>query len=291
LRAGINRFSVGAQTFNDGLLTMCGRKHSAADTRATLKLLEGRNYSFDLLFALPGQTSENLQRDLDEVLRLSPPHLSAYCLTVPESHPMSKGRPPENEQIGMFEMIETSLASIGLNKYEISNFAKAGMESRHNSVYWRDENYWGIGLSSHSYRRDSGPNGMRFWNPKSLTEYARQVEHQGDDFEAVLPTDQYEKLATHEALTDFCHMFLRTMRGLPENALRQRFSPAIEALVQPHLLKLAESAWIQLEHGHWKLTREGQLISNKVFEELTFLAADLPSAGLTRSTGDTYCSL
>ena len=275
LRAGINRFSVGAQTFNDRLLTMCGRKHSAADTRTTLQLLSGLNYSFDLLFALPGQTSDDLQRDLDEVLRLSPPHLSAYCLTVPEGHPMSKVRPPENEQVTMFEQIETQLASIGLAKYEISNFAKPGMESRHNSVYWRDENYWGLGLSSHSYSRRAGPQGMRFWNPKALTAYAHQVESQGVGFDAILPADQFEKLQAHEALTDYCHMFLRTMQGLPEGALRQRFSPQVASLVQPHLERLLKGRWIALDHGHWRLTSSGQLVSNKVFEELTFLAPDL----------------
>ena len=116
MHAGFNRFSVGAQTFNDALLKMCGRRHSAADTRETLRLLRKfqLNYSFDLLFALPGQTLNDVKLDLDEVTSFAPPHLSAYCLTVPETHPMSLGRPPEDEQIEMFEAIETHLHLDGL---------------------------------------------------------------------------------------------------------------------------------------------------------------------------------
>lgn len=313
LSAGINRFSVGAQTFNDQLLTMCGRKHSAAETRTTLDLLKNYNYSFDLLFALPGQTLKDLSRDLEEVLQYRPPHLSAYCLTVPESHPMSIGRPPEREQIAMFAMIEREILKIGLKKYEISNFAKPGFESRHNGVYWRDQNYWGLGLSSHSYRRKSGTYGMRFWNPKSLKEYASQVNNEGESFESVLKDKsnaQFEKLAAHEALTDFCHMFLRTTAGMSENAVRQKFAnvPLAWPELEPRLQGLLQRELLMRVRGNWKLTREGQLLSNQVLEELTFLTADLtpnppsqpnrttlaatpPTTGLTRSIGDSYCAV
>ena len=128
--AGINRYSVGAQTFDDNLLKLCGRRHSADDTRATLELLRRHdlNYSFDLLFALPGQTEAGLARDLDEVVDFAPPHLSAYCLTVPEGHPMARGRAPEDDQARMFDLIERRLAAIDLRKYEISNFARPGFE-------------------------------------------------------------------------------------------------------------------------------------------------------------------
>lgn len=291
LEGGINRFSVGAQTFNDRLLEVCGRKHSAADTRATLELLKGRNYSFDLLFALPGQTEDGLERDLEEVARFAPPHLSAYCLTVPEGHPMAKGRPPEEEQVAMFDRIERALKEMGLLKYEISNFAKAGMESRHNGVYWRDESFWGLGLSSHSYQREAGAMGMRFWNPKSLNAYAAQVQKQGAGFAEVLPEDQWEKLETHEALTDFAHMFLRTMAGLPEDALRRKFGPSLTTLVRERLDRLTERGWLDTFEGGWRLSSEGQLLSNKVFEELTFLPNELGAARLTPPILNPYCAV
>jgi len=274
LDAGFNRFSVGAQTFNDRLLKSCGRKHSAADTHSTLKLLrEARvNYSFDLLFALPGQSLSEVEEDLAIVADYSPPHLSAYCLTVPEGHPMATGRAPEAEQVAMFDAIERRLKAAGLEKYEISNFAKPGFESRHNCVYWNDESYWGLGLSSHSYNRAAGPHGLRFWNPKSLAVYGEQCARGGTSFESLLPGDQWEKLQLHEAMTDFCHMHLRTMAGLPEDALQNKFPvPALSA-IQPRLEKLRERGWLDVHDNHWRLTSESQLISNKVFEELCFLA-------------------
>jgi oxygen-independent coproporphyrinogen-3 oxidase len=277
MRAGFNRFSVGAQSFNDALLKMCGRKHDANDTRETLRLLRkyDLNYSFDLLFALPGQTLADVQLDLEEVAKFAPPHLSAYCLTVPESHPMSLGRPPEDEQITMFDVIEAELRGIGLLKYEISNFAKPGSESRHNMAYWRDVNYWGIGLSSHSYARDLGPFGTRFWNPKGLPVYGAQTAIKGAGFRETLPEDQWESLAQHEALTDFSHMFLRTTRGLSEEALRKKFPPTVVAEVLSRLETLTDAGLLSAFSGGWCLSTRGQLISNQVFEQLTFLESEL----------------
>ena len=276
--AGVNRFSVGAQSFNDELLKTCGRRHTAADTRQTLKLLHGQNYSFDLLFALPGQTRADLERDLAEVAEFAPAHLSAYLLTIPSGHPMSFGRPPEEQQVEMFELIEEQLELQGLVKYEISNFARPGFESQHNSVYWRDESYWGLGLSSHSYDRDGGPFGMRFWNPKSLKTYADQCPLKGQSFKDVLPLDQLERLKQHEALTDFCHMHLRTLRGLPLDALHKKFGELVAQRVEKRLFALAVSGWLEKSDGFFRLTRSGQMLSNKVFEELTFLPRELESS-------------
>jgi oxygen-independent coproporphyrinogen-3 oxidase len=284
LAAGINRFSVGAQTFSDRLLQACGRRHSAEDTRETLRLLRRHNlsYSFDLLFALPGQSLEDLRVDLEEVLEFQPPHLSAYCLTLPEGHPMSRGRPPEGEQIDMFALIEDKLKGIGLDKYEISNFARSGFESRHNYVYWRDQSYWGIGLSSHSYQREFGSWGLRFWNPKSLAAYGKQVEFgEAADFPDLLPTDQYEVLKDFEALTDFAHIFLRTTQGLSYDSVRCKFPDALADSLQERLSELTREKLLHWDGTFWRLTPAGQLISNKVFEELTFLATDVAPFALT----------
>lgn len=290
---GVNRFSVGAQTFNDRLLKVCGRKHSAIDTHATLKLLARNNfnYSFDLLFALPGQTLEELREDLAIVADYAPPHLSAYCLTVPEGHPMSGGRAPENEQLEMFAEIEERLARVDLRKYEISNFAKPGFESRHNSVYWNDQSYWGLGLSSHSYDRDLGPFGTRFWNPKSLKIYDSQTQTLAESWQESLKEDQIESLALHESLTDFCHMHLRTMAGLPQDALRKKYPSAAAEAAISRLKRLGERQLVQCVSGVWQLTSQGQLISNKVFEELCFLASELRLETLTCAGPDSYCAV
>ncbi len=293
MRAGFNRFSVGAQTFNDRLLTSCGRKHSAADTHNTLRLLQKYqlNYSFDLLFALPSQSVAEVDADLAIVSEYAPPHLSAYCLTVPQGHPMSTGRAPEDEQITMFANIESALAQVGLAKYEISNFAKPGFESRHNSVYWNDQSYWGIGLSSHSYSRETGTFGQRLWNPKALSAYEKQAFLAGQSYAEVLPPDQRELLQRHEAVTDFAHMHLRTQWGLSEDALQKKFGPVVSKTVHSRLIKVADCGWLEKSGANWRLTRDGQLVSNKVFEELCFLPGELGPETLTPQGGDSYCAV
>jgi oxygen-independent coproporphyrinogen-3 oxidase len=276
LQHGINRFSVGAQTFSDPLLQLCGRKHSAADTRQTLRLFKDLrlNYSFDLLFALPGQTLEHVAADLTETLAFSPSHLSAYCLTVPDGHPMSLGRAPEDEQVAMFELIEQNLASAGILKYEISNFARPGFESRHNQAYWTNQDYWGLGLSSHSYLHK--PNwGRRFWNAKSFEQYESQLSLAIDD----LPTEQIEHLEEHEALTDFFHISLRTRAGLKFKEFETKFSQR-QDLLQPRIARLLARNWLEPTTQGVRLTKAGELVSNQVFAELTFLGPDLaPNRG------------
>lgn len=280
LRHGINRFSVGAQTFSESLLKMCGRRHSANDTRQTLELLRSRsvNYSFDLLFALPGQTESDLDQDLDEVLKYAPPHLSAYCLTVPEGHPMAHGRPEEDSQIAMFDMIERRLAQVSLLKYEISNFAQPGKESQHNLAYWTDRPYWGIGLSAHSYLPHLSDFGVRFWNPKDFAEYTEQSKVQsseGDFPEKFIGSCNLERLSLAESITDFCHMHLRILRGLSLPALRKKYGDAPYETVMARLPKLLKNGLIELAEEHVRLTGRGQLLSNQVFSELHFSNRDV----------------
>lgn len=280
-KAGVNRFSVGAQSFDDTLLRTCGRKHSAQDTRETLRILKSRNlnYSFDLLFALPNQSLSQLRADLEEVSSFEPPHLSAYCLTVPEGHPMSRGRPPEDEQIEMFHLIEKQLLAIGIEKYEISNFARPGFESRHNLVYWNDRSYWGIGVSAHSYDREAGPFGERFWNTKDIYKYGAQASAQ------TLSDDQRECLLEHEAMTDYCHMFLRTKAGLSTAALRNKFSEASAKLILDEIRRLIADGLLEPLNERVRLTERGELISNQVFERLTFLPSRTP---LTEIKSNSY---
>lgn len=282
--AGVNRFSVGAQTFNDSLLKLCGREHSAQQTRQTLDLLikNNCNFSFDLLFALPGQTLSQLAEDLEEVKSFRPPHLSAYCLTVPEGHPMSQGRPVEDAQIEMFRLIEDELKAIELNKYEISNFSQPEKESLHNLSYWRNQSYWGLGLSAHSYFPQQGPQGVRFWNPNQFESYRQQVEQisVGQPFDA-LPRSQVERLEVHESLTDICHMFLRTRDGLSESVLLSSFSSEICSLVFRRLESLKRRHLLDEHPGRWNLSKTGELLSNRVFSELTFLRQDLENTNLS----------
>lgn len=280
---GVNRFSVGAQTFDDRLLKSVHREHDADQTRQTLAMLSewGVNYSADLLFALPGQDFATLERDVAAMLDFRPPHISPYCLTVPEGHVLSKGRPLDEVQLSMFRHIDEKLRAAGYERYEISNYAQPGFHSRHNSLYWQDQPYWGLGLSAHSYLPD-GEWGTRFWNPPNIKVYEAQVRAAaGERWTAPyagLPGEQRESLAAHEALTDFCHTSLRTAGGLDRRRLEAKFGPVGWRLVAGPLARLAEEDLVRAEDGLFRLSPEGIFVSNAVFRELVFLPEEWSKA-------------
>ncbi|MEQ1877376.1 MAG: radical SAM family heme chaperone HemW [Bdellovibrionia bacterium] len=274
---GVNRFSVGAQSFDDGLLKKIGRKHSSKDTRATLELLHGAglNFTLDILFALPGQTRTMLLKDAEAALTYSPPHVSVYCLTLPDKHPLNDGRPEDIQQAEMFEDMEKILASGGLTRYEVSNYSKPGRESRHNRLYWSDDEYWGVGLSAHSYLKKSEW-GVRFWNSPGLKSYSDHIASTrlrgpATPFDG-LPENQVEILAINQAMTDYCHTHLRTLtRGVTERGLKDKFPPREASEIMRRLEKLHEKGLVDSSQGRWVLSRNGRLLADRVFEELTFL--------------------
>lgn len=272
LGLGFNRFSVGAQTFSNAQLKKVRREHTAEQTLETLTFLKsyGVNYSFDLLFALPGQTIEDLKSDLEKVLHFSPAHVSPYCLTVPDENPLSKGRPPDETQVEMFDLITQTLTASGYHQYEISNFAKPGFESRHNSLYWQDQEWWGIGLSSHSYSKQTKW-GVRYWNPRSIKDYEKQIQ-EGVALQSPLelPPAQFENLEKHQALTDFCHTSLRMSSGLNLDHLAQKFDVPTCQIVTPICDSLVKRKWLETTENGYRLTQGGIVLSNQVFLDLTF---------------------
>lgn len=280
LRSGVNRFSVGAQTFDDHLLKLVHREHNAQQTMETLDLLKsyGVNYSFDVLFALPQQTLDGLKKDLDVVARYMPPHVSPYCLTVPENHVLAPKMPHEDRQVEMFEFISSRLVELGYSRYEISNFCLPGFESRHNGLYWSDDEYLGLGLSSHSYLRQEKW-GVRFWNPRSINDYALLIEKQVHGLnERSYFLEHSEVLEVHQSLTDFCHISLRTLKGLSSSKLQEKFGAALAKTVHQQLEELATRGWVAATAEGWALTNDGVLLSNQVFAALTFLKGELPDS-------------
>lgn len=283
LEAGINRFSVGAQSFNNRLLKSLGREHDVDDTLKTLELLSshGLNFSFDLLFALPTQELSDLREDLDRVKDFGPGHISTYCLTLMPEHPLNRNRPPEEDQLAMFDLISSELESEGYCRYEISNFAKAGMESQHNLLYWTDKAYWGLGLSAHSYL-PLGDWGARFWNHSSMKLYLDQIQaSQGKSFEKILDSfgqEQKESPRVNQSLTDLCHTSLRLAQGLDLAKVSQKFGSGMTQLVRDRIDSLVDSGWFwQPSPSIFSLTDKGRLVSNRIFEELTFLPDELPT--------------
>lgn len=281
---GINRFSVGAQTFDDALLKSVHREHTARQTMETLDLLQSHdvNFSFDILFALPGQSVAGLEKDLNLALQTGASHLSPYCLTVPEGHPLSHGRPPEADQVEMFRMIEDRLVAAGFDRYEISNFARPEKVSRHNLLYWTDQEYWAIGLSAHGYRKSPGW-GLRYWNESNIKEYVtRVISTRGQAFQS--PSDHrstahFEFLQAHQSLTDFCHTSLRLDRGLDLGHLEGKFGAAVRNEVTGRARVLEGRGLVSLTREACRLTTNGRLLSNRVFEEFAFLDHEMPTLG------------
>ena len=280
IAGGFNRFSVGAQTFNSRLLKIAGRKHSREETIALLTMMRAKrlNYSFDLLFALPTQSLAELKEDLELALLFDPSHLSAYCLNVAENHPMNKARALDEEQVEMFSLIEEVLLRSHIQRYEISNFAKPGFESKHNLHYWNDSEYWGLGVSAHSYFKTSCW-GERFSNPKRIKDYQKQIldwtasasaSASQWNFAQHLAAEDFEALELHQSLSDFCHTSLRLKRGLNKDLLAQKFSPAIAGAVAARLLELESNELVENFTPFWRLTDQGKLLANLVFEKLTF---------------------
>lgn len=289
LEMGISRFSVGAQTFDESLLAKTGRKHTVQETVETLELLsnKGVNYSFDLLFGLPGQSLEGVQADVRRAMMFSPSHLSAYNLTVPTGHPLNRGRASDEVQAKMFSLIESELERGGILRYEVSNFAKPGFESQHNLLYWKDQAYWGLGIGAHSYIPSDGKNGWgsRFWNPATIRSYQSELASiSGREFFKSIPRERNEHLALNELLTDFSHTSLRRMHGLTEAMLLQKFGPHlsqnIERLIEARLRPLVESGLVIFETGksgkRWRLSQAGMPLADRVFEALTFLKDEIP---------------
>ena len=267
--AGVNRISVGVQSFQAKLLKFLGRAHSADEAKNALRIVKQsgfENFSFDLIFANPGQSLADLDADLDTALSFQPPHLSAYNLTFEEGtpfhHEYRAGRMAnldEDTEIAMAELIDAKLAAAGLKRYEISNYARPWFHSRHNVNYWHSGDYLGLGAGAHSYRRDhDGITGQRWNNEKSPAKYLRQI---GDCAQAVV---ERETIDAGKAAAEFMFLGLRMTEGIRTEVFKQRFGraprehyPQIDSWIDADLL---------VENGGFlRFTSKGIMLANSIF--------------------------
>jgi oxygen-independent coproporphyrinogen-3 oxidase len=249
--AGLNRISLGVQSFDDRLLKMLGRIHTAAEALDTYRLLHTAGFSninLDLMFALPGQTMAQWRDTLHNAVALDPEHISAYCLT-PEENTAFAGFVPDEEQFrAMYEMTIETLAAANYRHYEISNFAKPGYECSHNIAYWEGKDYLGLGPSSCSTI------GNRRWQniPDADRYIAGIINHQ--------PSTISEELLTPELRQAERVAFgLRMIEGVPAELVRGRWSDVIAGLLRDRLV-----CW---NDGHLQLTRHGLFFADRVAAE------------------------
>src|SRR6266536_2314551 len=261
---GVNRISVGVQSFQPHLLKFLGRVHSADEAVKALQVIGDagfENFSLDLIYANPGQTLRDLENDLDTALGFQSPHLSAYNLTIEEGtpfhHEYRSGRISllsEEEEIAMAELIERRLGAAGLQRYEISNYARPGFHSRHNVNYWRTGDYLGIGAGAHSHKNTSsdGIYGRRWWNEKNPARYMSKIIERG---QAV--TDAEEGDLTRAAGE---HMFsgLRLIDGICLDAFVTRFGKSAWELY-PQISGWVSAGLMETDGNRLRLTARGSL--------------------------------
>ena len=218
LRAlGVNRISMGVQTFNNDLLRFLGRRHSASQAIGAVQACHDagiHNVSIDLMYGLPGQTPAIQQQDLETATSLNVQHISSYCLSFEEGSLLDRMRrenrivPADDDTCAaMYDRMCSHLSSAGFEHYEISNFCKPGYHSRHNSSYWDGTPYLGIGAGAHSYNGRS-----RQWNPNDLDAYMSGIE-QGK------PLFEIENLSDTDLYNEKIMLALRTSKGLNLSAL------------------------------------------------------------------------
>lgn len=267
---GIDRLSLGAQSFQPHVLKFLGRLHSAEETRAALRAATSagfENFSLDLIYAVPGQSAADLDADLAAALEYSPPHLSAYNLTIEEGTPFArqfaagKLHPlAEDEEVAMAEAIEETLARAGLERYEISNYARPGRESKHNATYWRCGDYLGIGAGAHSYLRAEGGDlfGLRWHDEKNPVRYIERVRREGS------AAVGREELDRRQAAGEFMFMGLRMTRGVDVEEFFRRFGK-MPADCYPKLGAWMDDGLMEREAAALRLTRRGLALANEIF--------------------------
>ena len=258
----INRVSMGAQTFNDERLHFLRRRHSSAQVHqavATLRQAGFQNISIDLMYGFPNQTLEEWQADIDEALQLNVEHISTYCLMYEEGTPLyrllEQGKVAEiDEELErkMYFTLINSLESAGYEHYEISNFARPGYRSRHNSSYWKGIPYIGIGAAAHSFDIQT-----RSWNVADIQQYINGMEQGERSFEA-------ETLDEDTRYNDAVTVALRTCEGLDLSTLTDLQRTYCLKNAQRHL----EAGLLKLNDQKISLTKEGLFVSDMIMSDL-----------------------
>ena len=276
--AGVNRLSLGVQSFLQHELELIERIHSPEDVYQSVAWARQAvfgNLGLDLIFALPGQRFEHWDHNLSQAVSLQPEHLSTYNLTIQDGTPLAhrircgKLRPcAEAEERRMYTHTIDFLAQHGYPQYEVSNFARPGFACLHNLKYWDGSPYLGVGASAHSFLE-----GRRFWNVANLRTYREALE--GDDF----ATEDEERLSREQAMFETVFLSLRQSAGLRLVDFEQRFGASLAQVYGEVLRRLfpegfngsfeldARGKWFEISDASLRLTREGLLLADALCAE------------------------
>ena len=286
-QSGVNRISLGVQSLDDAELQMLGRRHGAAEALAALRVIRESgfdSFSADLMYGLPHQAMDTWRRTVEGVIGAGPQHVSAYALTMEEGTPFGKqaadGLLPEQDAdlaADMYWWADEAFAAAGLYNYEISNWARPGMESRHNIAYWRNVPYLGVGPGAHSFL-----GGYRFANMKSPVGYMTKVRawEQSSSIEDLLreqpgPVADVDPINARTEMADSVILGLRLTEGVSEHVFSERFGLGLHDAYGEVIAQNVALGLLRLDGrgdgAVLRLTKEGRLLANEAF--VRFLAA------------------
>ena len=257
----VNRVSMGAQTFNDQRLRFLHRRHTASQVFDAVDRLRDsgiQNISIDLMYGFPEETLPEWEDDIEKALSLEAEHLSAYCLMIEEGTPLYRMQTePMEEELErlMYERLINKLTAVGYEHYEISNFAKPGFRSRHNSSYWDGTPYIGIGTSAHSYDIKS-----RSWNVANITQYIEGIEQGKRLFEE-------ELIDENTRYNDTITVALRTREGICLDHLSEKHRD----YCLKNACRFIDDGLLHTNKHQLALTRKGLFVSDMIMSELVWV--------------------
>ena len=262
--SAVNRVSLGVQTFDDKMLKKIGRSHLEKDIYENidrLKLVGFDNISIDLIYALPGQTMEQVKDNVAKAIALDIPHMSLYSLIL-ENHTvfmnrMRRGKlplPKEEVEAEMFEYIIAELERSGFEHYEISNFSKPGFESRHNLMYWDNAEYYGIGAGASGY-----VNGVRYKNHGPIRHYLKAVEEGNARITE-------EHLTLREQMEEEMFLGLRKKSGVSMTRFEEKFGRSFDGLYGEIVRDLVQQGLMQVDGDRVRMTKRGLFLGDTVAE-------------------------
>ena len=261
-----NRISIGIQSFNDEDLILINRRHTGGEAINAVRNAQAagfNNISIDLIYGLPFQTLDAWKLQVETALSLKVQHFSAYGLTYEEGTPLWKQRekglvtPVEDELMNEMHLhLVEKIKENGFEAYEISNFALPHYRSRHNTSYWKQEAYIGVGPSAHSYDLKS-----RQWNVSSITKYIKAIDDNSILFEK-------EELTLFDRYNDFVMVSLRTLDGLDVALMEQEFGHELKTYCLQNIASFIDSKKVDFYEGKLRLSSEGIQISNFILVQL-----------------------
>jgi oxygen-independent coproporphyrinogen III oxidase len=264
---GINRISLGIQSFIEEELQWMNRSHDAKQAIQSVQLIQQyfQNYSIDLIFGSPLLTNDLWLKNIHQALLFQPPHLSCYALTIEEKtvfgNWVQQQKIPElnsDQQAEQFEILMQELKAAGYHHYEISNYAKPGFESKHNSSYWQGKTYLGLGPSAHSYNGKS-----RFWNVANNAFYVTGVEQEN------LMVEE-ESLTVEQKFNEYIMIALRTSEGINADFVRKNWNENTYQHFQSKFLKWLKTNHLQIKNDQITLSQQGKLFADGIAADFFF---------------------